>query len=113
TISLTNTGEVELTGVTFTDVMPLGVQVVSVDGPDWDCAWTPGSPDTIDCAHQPDTLPVGKSATITIVATVIAVSSDQPTGTWVNQGTASSNETPDVPTDGNSDPNDGEQPTEF
>lgn len=115
TITITNTGDVDLNNLNFSDTLPEGWDFVSFTAPDWDCTITPGVTDAVDCSYVANggVFPVGGVSEITLVGTAIEVSTGEPTGTWVNQGTATSDETDPTPTDGNSDPTDGFQPTEF
>ena len=100
TIHLINTGTLELHNVSFTDDIPTGLEISSVTNADWT------APSQTVTAHF-DTLPAGGSQVITVRATI------QSSGTMTNQATVTTDETPEVLTDGNPDPTDGSQPTTF
>ncbi|PIE71573.1 MAG: hypothetical protein CSA22_01735 [Deltaproteobacteria bacterium] len=97
TILIRNTGDMPLTNVAFSDEMPAGVTVTGVSN----ASWSGGQTVTAAFAQ----IPVGGSETITITATLIAA------GRLLNQGVVTTDETGSHETDGNSDTEDGDQPT--
>ncbi len=100
TIRITNTGSVPLHNVTYTDNVPAGVTISGVNNGQWT------APSSTVTANFP-VINAGGSELITITGTV------NETGTLVNQGTADSDETDQVLTDGDTDPENGDQPTSF
>ncbi len=100
TIRLLNTGSSELHNVNFSDEIPSGVEITSVTNGDW-------TPPSQNVTSHFDSIPAGSTRIITITA-IAGVP-----GTMTNQGVVTTDETPEVLTDGNPDPADGEQPTTF
>ena len=106
TITLTNTGGISLSNVSFADTVPSGPPGVAVNS----ITTTQGTaPSASNVISIPDigTIPPGGSVVIAISGVVNGA------GTISNQGTASSTETGSVQTDGDPDPTNGAQPTTF
>ncbi len=109
TIVLSNVGASTLTAVSFSDTIPADLVYVlssavtssgAVDVTGQDLSWTGLDP-----------IAAGAFATATFDVTIASVTPDSQL--FVNQGTATSDETGDVLTDSNGNPSDGDQPTEF
>ena len=115
TLIADNLGSASLTGINITDTIPAGLTyvggtlLVTQDTP-------PGS---AAIAGQALTWPVGTLAAGSWAAAVFDVTINAPlpgsvnTYTFTNQGSADSNETTPIPTDGNGNPSDGYQPTSI
>ena len=101
TITLTNTGDVDLNNVELTDTIPSEVTITGVSA---NADWTSPSQDVTASIAS---LAIGNSEVITVTGDVNTA------GTIVNQGDIDSDETDPGQTDGNSDPTDGDQPTVF
>ena len=104
-ITLYNTGAVPLTNVSLADTIPLNLTYVggSAGATNGGSAVVVGQAVSITGM----TMAVGSLATAQFEVTVGAA------GTFVNQGTADSDQTVPVQTDSNGDPTDGNQPTTF
>jgi len=116
TILFTNLGTTDLSGITFSDTIPNGLTYVS------GTASITAVSGSVSVTGQTVTAAFPSLALTDIVALSFDVTIDFPlvnfdgdplSELFINQGTASSNETSPVLTDGNGDPSDGEQPTFF
>lgn len=116
TIIFSNLGTTDLTGITFSDTIPNGLTYVpasaSITAPGGSISVT-GQSVTAAFPSLLLTDIVSLSFNVTIDSPLVNFDADPLSETFVNQGTASSNETSPVLTDGNGDPSDGEQPTFF
>ena len=112
TITISNNGAVDATGVVFTDTMPTNVTYVAgsgrLNGAAAGISFA-GSTLTADYAGTIGNFARGTTATITFDVTVNGTVSD---GDIIsNQGTVSSNEQADEPTDADGNDANGDQPT--
>ncbi len=106
TIVLQNTGSAPLTGVTFTDVVPLGPPGVLVTAVTTTQGTAPPPSNNVVISDI-GTIAPGATVTVTITGTVNGA------GVVCNQGIADSNETAPRSTDSNGDATDGSQSTCF
>ena len=109
-----NDGNHPLTGVTLNDTIPAGLTVVS--GSEYASSGTVTvNGNQISLTGMSIAVDDNEyvSVDVTIDSPLYDSDSDPSSETFVNQGTADSNETDSVPTDGNGDYSDGYQPTVF
>ena len=102
TVVITNTGNVPIATIAFTDTVPAQVTVTGVTN----ATWSSGQTVTASFSN----LAVGASVTLTITGTVNAPGSISNQGTAYYTYTGGSGSTQ---TDGNGNPGDGNQPTDF
>ena len=108
TILLRNTGLSDLTNVSFTDNVPAGASPpgLTVTAINTTQGTAPAPSNTI-VINDIGTIAAGDSVTITITGIANGV------GTVVNQATVSTDQLDDTLSDGDGDPDNGDQPTEF
>ena len=110
TLVFHNDGDADLTNVTLTDVIPAGLTYVAAS------ATIASMGDTIsvvgaDVSVNIALLGVKQSIVATFDVTIDAFA--PPTMTFINQGSADSDQTNPTLTDSNGEPQDGNQPTQF
>ncbi len=108
TVILVNRGSTALTGVTLSDTIPAGLTPVAASK-----TATSGTP---AITGQTFTLtgasiPIGGTITVTFDVTIDAFGATYET--FITQAEADSDQTDPVPSDGNGEPGDGNQPTRF
>ncbi|MEL6852856.1 MAG: isopeptide-forming domain-containing fimbrial protein, partial [Bacteroidota bacterium] len=108
TFILENQGNTQLTNVSLTDNLPAGLSLSAAGTPS-EGSLTTGSYPSISWTGI--TLEVGEIATLSLDVSIDAFGGASQT--FSNQGTANSDQTSSVSTDGNGSPLDGNQPTVF
>ena len=108
-ILLYNTGEQDLTNVTFSDTIPAGLTYAAASGASGGSLNISGNTVTLTGLN----LAQGESGYLYFDVTVDAWTAPPATQTYINQGIADSDQTNPIPSDGNGDETDGYQPTEF